>query len=71
MIRSFIFISFKDVSSGKTPKNKYLKEDHDSEIGRHPQQRIQGSLKFFDIRQTRPRPPPAGVFHGNFKMCKW
>lgn len=36
-----------------------------------PQEHIRGSLIIRDTRTDKPRPPPAGVYHGNFQLCKW
>lgn len=36
-----------------------------------PQERVQGSLIIRDMRSNKQRPPPAGVFHGNYQLCKW
>lgn len=67
-------ISYADYSSLRwIAGSKVSEHEDDFDNIPTPQEHIPGSLIIRDTspRTDKLRPPPAGVDHGNFELCKW
>ena len=66
-----IFFSNDYASSGLIADPKVSKNEDDFDKNPKTQEHIRGSSIIRDTRADKPRPPPAGSYHGNYQLCKW